>query len=144
MLNNITNFFNLIKTGKVKTQLDSTELLPIGTKDLRFSGQYQPTMIKYGDFISGLVGDLKGMAGVAPANLMGQSYRKIKLFSERPEKLLSKVNQVFPPDSKIHKMVEDIAANPDLNKRRAGINSLMQISAFRNIMKDEEDGEESR
>lgn len=60
MLNNITNFFNLIKTGKVKTQLDSTDLLPIGTKDLRFSGQYQPTMIKYGDFISGLVGGSNG------------------------------------------------------------------------------------
>jgi hypothetical protein len=60
MLNNITNFFNLIKTGKVKTQLDATDLLPIGTKDLRFSGQYQPTMIKYGDFISGLVGGSNG------------------------------------------------------------------------------------
>jgi len=60
MLNNITNFFNLIKTGKVKTQLDATDLLPIGTRDLRFSGQYQPTMIKYGDFISGLVGGSNG------------------------------------------------------------------------------------
>jgi hypothetical protein len=60
MLNNITNFYNLIKTGKVKTQLDSTDLLPIGTRDLRFSGQYQPTMIKYGDFISGLVGGSNG------------------------------------------------------------------------------------
>jgi len=60
MLNNITNFYNLIKTGKVKTQLDATDLLPIGTKDLRFSGQYQPTMIKYGDFISGLVGGSNG------------------------------------------------------------------------------------
>ena len=60
MLNNITNFFNLIKTGKVKTQLDGTDLLPIGTKDLRFSGQYQPTMIKYSDLVAGLVGGSDG------------------------------------------------------------------------------------
>jgi hypothetical protein len=60
MLNNITNFYNLIKTGKVKTQLDSTDLLPIGTKDLRFSGQYQPTMITYGDLVAGLVGGSNG------------------------------------------------------------------------------------
>jgi hypothetical protein len=60
MLNNITNFFNLIKTGKVKTQLDGTDLLPIGTKDFRFTGQYQPTMIKYSDLVSGLVGGSNG------------------------------------------------------------------------------------
>jgi hypothetical protein len=60
MLNNITNFFNLIKTGKVKTQLDATDLLPIGTKDLRFIGQYQPTMIQYSDLVAGLVGGSNG------------------------------------------------------------------------------------
>jgi hypothetical protein len=47
MLNNITNFFNLIATKKVKTQLDPTDLLAIGTKDPRFSGNYQPTLIEY-------------------------------------------------------------------------------------------------
>ena len=60
MLNNITNFFNLIKTGKVKTQLDGTDLLPIGTRDNRFTGQYQPTMIKYSDLVAGLVGGSNG------------------------------------------------------------------------------------
>ena len=60
MLNNITNFFNLIKTGKVKTQLDGTDLLPIGTRDTRFTGQYQPTMIKYSDLVAGLVGGSNG------------------------------------------------------------------------------------
>jgi hypothetical protein len=60
VLNNITNFFNLIKTGKVKTQLDATDLLPIGTKDLRFSGQYQPTMIKYSDLVAGLISGSNG------------------------------------------------------------------------------------
>jgi hypothetical protein len=52
MLNNITNFFNLISTKKVKTQLDPTDLLAIGTKDPRFSGNYQPTLIKYSDLAS--------------------------------------------------------------------------------------------
>lgn len=60
MLNNITNFFNLIKTGKVKTQLDGTDLLPIGTRDTRFSGQYQPTMIKYSDLVAGMIGGSDG------------------------------------------------------------------------------------
>lgn len=52
MLNNITNFFNLIATKKVKTQLDATDLLAIGTKDLRFSGNYQPTLIEYSNLAS--------------------------------------------------------------------------------------------
>ena len=52
MLNNITNFFNLIATKKVKTQLDATDLLAIGTKDPRFTGNYQPTLIKYSDLAS--------------------------------------------------------------------------------------------
>ena len=52
MLNNITNFFNLIATKKVKTQLDPTDLLAIGTKDPRFTGNYQPTLIKYSDLAS--------------------------------------------------------------------------------------------
>jgi hypothetical protein len=60
MLNNITNFFNLISTKKVKTQLDPTDLLAIGTKDPRFSGNYQPTLIEYSNFVSGLVGGSNG------------------------------------------------------------------------------------
>jgi hypothetical protein len=60
MLNNITNFFNLIATKKVKTQLDPTDLLAIGTKDPRFSGNYQPTLIEYANFVSGLVGGSNG------------------------------------------------------------------------------------
>lgn len=60
MLNNITNFFNLIATKKIKTQLDPTDLLAIGTKDPRFSGNYQPTLIEYANFVSGLVGGSNG------------------------------------------------------------------------------------
>jgi hypothetical protein len=60
MLNNITNFFNLIATKKVKTQLDATDLIAIGTKDPRFTGNYQPTLIEYANFVSGLVGGSNG------------------------------------------------------------------------------------
>lgn len=73
MLNNITNFFNLIKTGKVKTQLDASDLLAIGTRDLRFIGQYQPTMIKYSDLVAGLVGGTNGQVLFRDNNTFGGS-----------------------------------------------------------------------
>jgi hypothetical protein len=73
VLNNITNFFNLIKTGKVKTQLDASDLLPIGTRDLRFIGQYQPTMIKYSDLVAGLVGGTNGQVLFRDNNTFGGS-----------------------------------------------------------------------
>jgi hypothetical protein len=50
MLNNITNFFNLIATRKIKTKVDPTDLLPIGTRDSRYTGCYQPTAILACDF----------------------------------------------------------------------------------------------
>jgi hypothetical protein len=49
MLNNLTNFFNLIIGRKIKTSLDSTDLIAIGTRDARFTGNYQPTAIQFGD-----------------------------------------------------------------------------------------------
>jgi hypothetical protein len=73
VLNNITNFFNLIKTGKVKTQLDASDLLAIGTRDLRFIGQYQPTMIKYSDLVAGLVGGTNGQVLFRDNNTFGGS-----------------------------------------------------------------------
>jgi len=73
VLNNITNFFNLIKTGKVKTQLDASDLLAIGTRDLRFIGQYQPTMIKYSDLVAGLVGGSNGQVLFRDNNTFGGS-----------------------------------------------------------------------
>ena len=60
MLNNITNFFNLIKSGMTKTQLESSDLLPIGTRDRRYGGNYKPATIKYSDLVAGLVGGSNG------------------------------------------------------------------------------------
>ena len=63
MLNNITNFFNLIQTGMVKSQLESADLLPIGTRDSRYGGNYKPTMIKYSDLAAQI------LAGVPPLTI---------------------------------------------------------------------------
>ena len=49
MLQNLTNFFNLIKTRKIKTQLDNTDLIAVGTADPTWNGGYQPTAITYAD-----------------------------------------------------------------------------------------------
>jgi hypothetical protein len=49
MLQNLTNFFNLITNRKIKKTLDNKDLLAIGTPDARFDGGYQPTAISYED-----------------------------------------------------------------------------------------------
>jgi len=50
MLNNLTNFFNLIRGRKIKTTLADSDLIAIGVRDSRFDGNYQPSAIKYEDF----------------------------------------------------------------------------------------------
>ena len=47
MLNNITNFFNLIAGKAVKSKLDPEDLIPIGSRDSRYGGNYRPTAIPF-------------------------------------------------------------------------------------------------
>jgi len=57
MLQNLTNFSNLIKLRRVKTTLEPADLIAVGTRDDRFGGDYKPTVITAEDFaaqISGL------------------------------------------------------------------------------------------
>ena len=54
MLNNLTNFFNLIRGNKIKTTPDGSDLIPLGTRDPRFDGEYQPTAITVADFVASL------------------------------------------------------------------------------------------
>jgi hypothetical protein len=54
MLQNITNFFNLIRGNKIKTTPDGSDLIPLGTRDPRFDGFYQPTGITVDDFVASL------------------------------------------------------------------------------------------
>ena len=49
MLNNLTNFFNLIKSKRIKTELESEDLIAIGTRQSKSKGDYKPTAIKFED-----------------------------------------------------------------------------------------------
>lgn len=49
MLNNLTNFFNLIVGRRIKTQLENDDLIAIGTKQSPALGDYKPTAIKFSD-----------------------------------------------------------------------------------------------
>ena len=52
MLQNLTNFFNLIRTRKIKTTLADNDLIAVGTRDNTWGGNYQPTAITYANLLS--------------------------------------------------------------------------------------------
>lgn len=52
MLNNLTNFFNLIVDRRIKTQLENDDLIAIGTKQSPALGDYKPTAIKFEDLVN--------------------------------------------------------------------------------------------
>jgi hypothetical protein len=54
MLNNLTNFFNLIRGRKVKTIPSGSDLIPLGTRDPRYDGSYQPTGITVDAFVQAI------------------------------------------------------------------------------------------
>ena len=56
MLNNLTNFFNLITGKMIKKVPDNTDLMVLGTKDPRYTGGYKPTAITVEDFAASLQG----------------------------------------------------------------------------------------
>lgn len=68
MLNNITNFFNLIVGRKIKATPEATDIIPLGTRDSRYDGFYQPTAITYGDLSSAIL-DLVPPSDVKYANV---------------------------------------------------------------------------
>lgn len=47
MLQNLTNFFNLITNRKIKTTLKPNDLIAVGTRDSTWVGNYQPTAISF-------------------------------------------------------------------------------------------------
>jgi hypothetical protein len=57
MLNNLTNFFNLIRGRKIKTSatLADTDLIPMGTKDTNFLGGYQPTAVQFDELKANII-----------------------------------------------------------------------------------------
>jgi len=52
MLNNLTNFLNIIAGGMVKKTLSDTDLIAVGTKDKNYDGGYKPTAITAADLIN--------------------------------------------------------------------------------------------
>lgn len=50
MLNNISNFFNLFKTKKIKKTLAPNDIIPIGVRDTTNRADYQASGITYKDF----------------------------------------------------------------------------------------------
>jgi len=58
MLNNLTNFFNLITNRKIKTSatIAGSDLIPLGTKDPNFGGGYQPTAIEFSELAAAIGG----------------------------------------------------------------------------------------
>jgi len=49
MLNNLVNFFSVIKAKMIKTSLESEDLIAVGTRDYKYGGGYKPTAIKFED-----------------------------------------------------------------------------------------------
>ena len=51
MLNNLTNFLNLIANRKIKTAatIADSDLIPLGTRDPNYIGGYQPTAIEFSE-----------------------------------------------------------------------------------------------
>lgn len=71
MLNNMTNFLNLIRDGKIKTAetIAATDLIPLGTKDANYGGGYQPTLITYEEFVNSLpAGGVQSVTGLNTDN----------------------------------------------------------------------------
>lgn len=52
MLNNLTNFFNLIVSRRVRTTVGNDDLIALGVRDPRTPGIYQPTAIRVEDLKS--------------------------------------------------------------------------------------------
>jgi hypothetical protein len=56
MLNNLTNFFNLIVGRRIKKQLEDSDLIAVGTKQSKTLGDYKPTAIQFSDLQAQLGG----------------------------------------------------------------------------------------
>ena len=66
-LRNISNFFNIIKKGRLKSQLADTDMIPVGTRDVTNRSVYQDTAISFKD----LETQLGGAGGVGPQGPAG-------------------------------------------------------------------------
>lgn len=72
MLQNLTNFFNLIRTRKIKTTLADNDLIAVGTRDNTWEGKYQPTAITYANLLSEIETQVLNVAAIKFTYEIGQ------------------------------------------------------------------------
>ena len=69
-LRNISNFFNIIKKGRLRTKLDNNDMIPVGTRDITNKSVYQDAAISFKDLKSqiggGGGGGVTSVSGAAP------------------------------------------------------------------------------
>ena len=72
MLNNLTNFFSIITRRRIKTELENSDIIAIGTKQSSNLGDYKATAIKFSDLATQLSASAKwamaNTAFVSPTN----------------------------------------------------------------------------
>jgi hypothetical protein len=78
MLNNLTNFFNLLATGRFKKELEDTDVLAVGTQTGRRVGNYKPTGIQVKDLKEQFI-QLVGQSGNAPVQEL--LYKEVEISS---------------------------------------------------------------
>lgn len=64
MLNNLTNFFSIIKSKAIKTSLQDSDLIAIGTKQSPALGDYKPTAIQFADLKAQIQAGMGGLTFV--------------------------------------------------------------------------------
>ena len=65
MLRNINNFYNIIKNKRVKKALGDSDMIPVGTRDVKNPSEWHDTAITFKDLTSILGGGLIGPQGPA-------------------------------------------------------------------------------
>ena len=67
-LRNISNFFNIIKKGRLKSQLADNDMIPVGTRDITNKSVYQDTAISFKDLKSQVASGagVTSVTGTAP------------------------------------------------------------------------------
>lgn len=69
MLNNLTNFLNLISTKMMKNTPEGSDLIILGTRDHKYGGGYKPTGISVDDFVNSIpTGGVQSVTGMIVDN----------------------------------------------------------------------------
>jgi hypothetical protein len=65
MLNNINNFFNLVRGKRIKTTLAPSDLIAVGVRDVTNKSDYQPAAIQFEDLRTQL-GNIQSVSVISP------------------------------------------------------------------------------